>query len=165
MEPENKAAVSVNKIPTSSIPRAPYRHAEPSGPWPWQNLDDPIPEEKEPDPKHTHEDSVSEPCKACHWKYYPESLFPNWLKDQVKRSKMKDLPKKNSTIYRIDVLSDGTFQSAGQPSELVYAADPATLEAAFEKAIEAAVCYFKFRTVYPDSNIYIGWSPSKRIFC
>lgn len=54
-------------------------------------------------------------CGGC-WKGYPQSRFPNWTRDQVARSKIAEaISKKNtSTIYHVDVNSDGFFTDAGE---------------------------------------------------
>lgn len=113
-----------NKYPSQGqlpqrIPPAPYRHAAPCGPWPWQNLDDPIP------PAETtsrlvhrpHDDVDWDPeCDGCHWSNYPESLYPNWKSDQVERSKMiTTFPEEGTTtIYQIDIDEQGHFNDKGK---------------------------------------------------
>ncbi|KIJ45140.1 hypothetical protein M422DRAFT_46945 [Sphaerobolus stellatus SS14] len=99
-------AISNSRLPRR-VPRAPYRHAAPSGPWPWQNLDDHIPEES-----NNATDIEETQYPENHWRNYPESRFPNWKKEQVGRSKiMTDLPSNGeSTIYHIDVLQNGEFK-------------------------------------------------------
>ncbi|KAF8523160.1 hypothetical protein BU17DRAFT_20807, partial [Hysterangium stoloniferum] len=90
------------------IPSAPYRHAAPSGPWPWQSLDDKIPDHTS-SILHTH--NTPGTCEGCHWRNYPESLFPNWKDDQVVRSKIKKVLDESgeSTIYHIEVEENGIF--------------------------------------------------------
>lgn len=80
-------------------PAPTYRHAAPSGPWPWMDFD--------VDP-HTSSSGSVEVDKS--WKGYPQNIFGNWTPDQVHRSKM--LAGRSSgtcKIYRVDVLKDGTF--------------------------------------------------------
>ncbi|KAG2070561.1 hypothetical protein BDR04DRAFT_1099821 [Suillus decipiens] len=79
------------------VPAPPYRHAAPSGPWPWMDF------EVEP----TTSPTIIEES----WQGYPQSQFGNWTPDQVKRSKMleKCLVNKTSTIYWMDVYDDGKF--------------------------------------------------------
>lgn len=102
------------------IPPAPYRHAAPCGPWPWQNLDDPIPPtETTSNVKHrVHLSNVEwDPdCEGCHWSNYPESLYANWKADQVGRSKMiTTLPESGTTtIYQIDIDKKGQFWDKGR---------------------------------------------------
>ncbi|KAF8463036.1 hypothetical protein JB92DRAFT_3136636 [Gautieria morchelliformis] len=95
------------------VPAPSHRHAAPSGPWPWQDLDDTIPKSHatETSSRHSQETSAS-PC----WTDYPECLFPNWKPDQVKRSKMKTLLSESSEsiIYHVDVGSDGHFSGHGR---------------------------------------------------
>ena len=93
------------------VPAPPHRHAAPSGPWPWQDLDDIIPTSAstETSSSKTRRDSGPE------WINYPECLFPNWKEDQVARSKMKTIlaRSKESVIYHVDVAADGQFSNQG----------------------------------------------------
>ncbi|OJA16735.1 hypothetical protein AZE42_07557 [Rhizopogon vesiculosus] len=78
-----------------------YRHAAPSGPWPWmdfRNVDVTTAKSEEPKVDTT-------------WRGYPQSLFGNWTPDQVKRSQMLEKCSKNrsSSIYWLDVLDTGKF--------------------------------------------------------
>ncbi|KAF8523162.1 hypothetical protein BU17DRAFT_43987 [Hysterangium stoloniferum] len=93
-----------------AIPSAPYRHAAPSGPWPWQSLTYKITDHTSSIP-HTH-DTTPGTCEG--WRNYPESLFPNWKNAQVTESKMKTLLKESgtSTIYHIDVKENGIFMNS-----------------------------------------------------
>jgi len=77
-----------------------YRHAAPSGPWPWmdfRNIDDST---------TTNDVEIDQS-----WPGYPQNLFGNWTPDQVGRSQMLTKCSKNqsSTIYWMDVLSSGKF--------------------------------------------------------
>lgn len=120
-----------NRVPAPS-----HRHAAPSAPWPWVDIQDgqlllmltihhiiiiPLPEV---DPVQLASplppvpplcDHVS--CGGC-WKGYPQSRFPNWTRDQVARSKIAEaiLKRNTSTIYHVDVNSDGFFTDAGEIS-------------------------------------------------
>ncbi|KAK2462780.1 hypothetical protein APHAL10511_005171 [Amanita phalloides] len=70
-----------------SIPTPRYRHATPSGPWPFLDLRDDVPTEQiEPRPKQGTCKHLVEvvKCNEC-LNGYPQSLFPNWTsKQQVK---------------------------------------------------------------------------------
>ncbi|KAG2367562.1 hypothetical protein BDR07DRAFT_1326311 [Suillus spraguei] len=79
------------------VPAPPYRHAAPSGPWPWMDFE----------VDSTTSTTTIEPS----WRGYPQSQFGNWTPDQVRRSKMleKCLVNKTSTIYWMDVHDDGSF--------------------------------------------------------
>lgn len=80
-------------------PAPTYRHAAPSGPWPWMDFD--------VDP-HTSS-SLSAEVDGT-WKGYPQNLFGNWTPEQVGRSGM--LTKCHSgtcKIYTVDVVKNGTF--------------------------------------------------------
>lgn len=82
-----------------AVPAPPYRHAAPSGPWPWMDFD----------VDSTTSTTVIDPS----WRGYPQNQFGNWTPDQVGRSKMleKCLANKSSTIYWMDVRNDGSFTS------------------------------------------------------
>ncbi|KAG1767123.1 hypothetical protein EDD22DRAFT_327562 [Suillus occidentalis] len=80
-----------------AVPAPPYRHAAPSGPWPWMDFD--------------VETSSSTTAIDPSWRGYPQNQFGNWTPDQVGRSKMleKCLMNRSSTIYWMDVLNTGRF--------------------------------------------------------
>ncbi|KAG1814731.1 uncharacterized protein BJ212DRAFT_1481921 [Suillus subaureus] len=80
-----------------AVPAPPYRHAAPSGPWPWMDFD----------VDSTPSTTVIDPS----WRGYPQNQFGNWTPDQVGRSKMleKCLVNKSSTTYWMDVRNDGRF--------------------------------------------------------
>ncbi|OJA14996.1 hypothetical protein AZE42_07806 [Rhizopogon vesiculosus] len=88
-----------------------YRHAAPSGPWPWMDLEseDMMTLETEP---------VSSQMQLAEgnyqWRGYPQSLFGNWVTERVKRCKMVDNCSKDSLekcrIYYVDVLENGKFK-------------------------------------------------------
>src|SRR5277367_4559365 len=66
------------------VPLPSHRHATPSGPWPWMDLES---DETNHPPRIVpcaHED-----CTICpQWLGYPQSHFPNWTPDQVTRCKI-----------------------------------------------------------------------------
>lgn len=89
------------------------RHAAPSAPWPWIDIDDHVElysEAKEPWACPHPPGS----CVDC-WKLYPQSLFPNWTKEQVDRSGMKTriTSTGNCIMHRIDVKDNGDFVDSG----------------------------------------------------
>ncbi|KAG1883345.1 hypothetical protein F4604DRAFT_1920551 [Suillus subluteus] len=83
-----------------AVPAPPYRHAAPSGPWPWMDFNI----EFTTCPEST-------PAIDPSWRGYPQNQFGNWTPDQVGRSKMleKCLGNTSSTIYWMDVRDDGSF--------------------------------------------------------
>ncbi|KAG1736667.1 uncharacterized protein EDB91DRAFT_1055551, partial [Suillus paluster] len=85
--------------PTDALTR--YRHAAPSGPWPWMDLNN-----VNPTTSRTDIDKS--------WRGYPRNLFGNWTPDQVRRSQMLEKCAKNqsSTIYWMDVLHNGSFSTS-----------------------------------------------------
>ncbi|KAJ8593415.1 hypothetical protein M405DRAFT_879332, partial [Rhizopogon salebrosus TDB-379] len=88
-----------------SVPAPPYRHAAPSGPWPWMDFS------KIDDMTVTTQDTTSIDES---WRGYPQNLFGNWTPDQVGRSQilMKCSKNQSSTIYWMDVLDNGMFARA-----------------------------------------------------
>ncbi|KAI6121306.1 hypothetical protein F5141DRAFT_1089299 [Pisolithus sp. B1] len=77
-------------------PAPTYRHATPSGPWPWMDFD------VDPPSSSSEVDQT--------WKGYPQNLFGNWTPDRVERSKMLiSCPSGTCKIYTIDVVKNGTF--------------------------------------------------------
>ncbi|KAJ8580013.1 hypothetical protein M405DRAFT_855074 [Rhizopogon salebrosus TDB-379] len=92
-------------LPTNVLPS--YRHASPSGPWPWMDF--------------SIIDFVTATAAATaatattndsHWQGYPQNLFGNWAPEQVERSQMLTRCSENCTLYCMDVLDDGSFISS-----------------------------------------------------
>ncbi|KAF8123855.1 hypothetical protein EV363DRAFT_1587052 [Boletus edulis] len=81
-----------------------YRHAAPSGPWPWMDFDEDMPIVPQlPNPPTV---PGSQP-----WTGYPQCTFPNWTETQVNRCKMlTDCPTGESNAYKVDVLHSGKFR-------------------------------------------------------
>lgn len=102
----------VNRDWALRVPAPSHRHAAPSGPWPWQDLDDSIPASESTGGCAIQ--SHKEPGSP-HWTDYPECLFPNWKADQVAKSKMKTIlaGSEESVVYHVDVGSDGRFSDQG----------------------------------------------------
>jgi len=75
-----------------------HRHATPSGPWPWLDVDLESSEE------------TNESAEAS--LVYPQSHFPNWTPLQVRKSGIKEASEKESTcdVYIVDVLKSGKFR-------------------------------------------------------
>lgn len=92
------------------IPRASHRHAAPSGPWPWADLneDNPI------DTRFSGESlSMQDPNS---WTGYPTSLFRNWSVVRLERSGIARLLRERTgsewpycVIYYVDVNDQGRF--------------------------------------------------------
>ncbi|KAF8653623.1 hypothetical protein AX16_003775 [Volvariella volvacea WC 439] len=97
------------------IPTPSHRHASPSAPWPWMDIGD----EVDPEQLNTELPPVPSPCdhSSCGdhcWMGYPQSRFPNWTPQQVKRSGIADiidaaLDEVASKIYHVDIQDDGFF--------------------------------------------------------
>jgi hypothetical protein len=87
-----------------------YRHAAPSGPWPWMDLESDTTLETEPLSPQIH--------ATEHWKWrgYPQSLFGNWVADRVARCGMVENcsrePREKCKIHYVDVLKSGIFKPA-----------------------------------------------------
>jgi len=98
------------------IPALAYRHASPSGPWPWRDLDYDLSESRQNSPEanrgafpcpHSKKECAGYPC----WTLYPQSLFPNWTPGQIKKSGIVEAASKSQvcTLYVVDVNQDGHF--------------------------------------------------------
>ncbi|KAH7905719.1 hypothetical protein BJ138DRAFT_1164230, partial [Hygrophoropsis aurantiaca] len=89
---------SLRKMPPPT-PAPRYRHAAPSGPWPWMDFSVDV-----------ADIPALSPIDGT-WKGYPQSIFPNWTPDQVERSEMLTRCSKlgDCIIYNVDVKNDGKF--------------------------------------------------------
>ncbi|KAF9446764.1 hypothetical protein P691DRAFT_803529 [Macrolepiota fuliginosa MF-IS2] len=92
------------------IPRASHRHAAPSGPWPWADID----EDNPLDPRSTGESHNSR--DPISWTGYPTSLFRNWTAVRLEKSGIAKLIKERKgsepphcVIYYVDVNDEGRF--------------------------------------------------------
>lgn len=101
---------------SSKPPKTPapiYRHAAPSGPWPWMDLESDTTLEAEP-----VSPSRQSP-EQWKWRGYPQCLFGNWVADRVARCKMVENcsrdPREQCRIYYVDVLETGLFKSDADP--------------------------------------------------
>ena len=91
--------VSSLSLPTDTPPLR-YRHAAPSGPWPWMDF--------------KHIDATTPATDGSvdeSWRGYPQNKFGNWTRDRVQRSEMliKCSKNRSSTIYLMDVFKNGQF--------------------------------------------------------
>ncbi|TDL18741.1 hypothetical protein BD410DRAFT_792924 [Rickenella mellea] len=88
------------------IPVPSHRHAAPSGPWPWMDLD------REFTPRATPLSEDASAVSVHTWAGYPQSIFPNWTPDQVQRSGIQaaSMESEPCVVYEVDVLKDGNFQ-------------------------------------------------------
>uniref|UniRef100_A0A8H8CID2 Uncharacterized protein n=1 Tax=Psilocybe cubensis TaxID=181762 RepID=A0A8H8CID2_PSICU len=102
----------------SRVPAPSHRHASPSAPWPWVDLEDEVNREQLESPLPPIPplcDHVD--CGGC-WRGYPQSRFPNWTKRQVTKSKIMGAIKNYSrtspcVCYQVDVDIDGFFTNPG----------------------------------------------------
>ncbi|KAG1736655.1 uncharacterized protein EDB91DRAFT_1142006 [Suillus paluster] len=85
-----------------AVPAPPYRHAAPSGPWPWMDVNAVV---FKSSPTVNIDQS---------WPGYPQNQFGNWTQDQVERSQMLERCSKNqsSTVYWMDVLHSREFAAS-----------------------------------------------------
>lgn len=91
-----------------------HRHAAPSAPWPWIDLDDqvdihaegPVSRERHVCP---HERGK---CVGC-WAGYPQSLYPNWTWRQVDKSGITKIvtPSRNCLLHYLDIDRDAHFSA------------------------------------------------------
>jgi hypothetical protein len=98
----------------SSIPLPSHRHATPSGPWPWMDL-----ESEETNFPPNISPCIHENCEICpRWLGYPQSHFPNWTPDQVVRCKIASAitdRQHSCKIYHVDVTNvQGKFAPCTQ---------------------------------------------------
>ncbi|KAG1802136.1 uncharacterized protein HD556DRAFT_1304314 [Suillus plorans] len=100
--PHSNASSTALDRRTGSIPVPVYRHAAPSGPWPWVDFNTDLSSSDPPFEKGKHE-----------WRGYPQELFGNWTATPVGRSEMlKRCPRSDPCIiYGIDVMNDGQFKT------------------------------------------------------
>jgi len=78
-----------------------HRHAAPSGPWPWLDLD----LESSEDPNES--EGLNETLLV-----YPQSHFKNWTPLQVRKSGIQEAIEKDCIcdVYTVDILSSGEFE-------------------------------------------------------
>ncbi|KAJ7593398.1 hypothetical protein C8J56DRAFT_497093 [Mycena floridula] len=89
-----------------------HRHATPSGPWPFLDIDDPVDAAQlsAPQPRRQEEQEEQED-----WSGYPQSMFANWTYFQLKKSGIAKLTldrysaAKPCNVYKLDVWDDGSF--------------------------------------------------------
>ncbi|KAF5325049.1 hypothetical protein D9619_009601 [Psilocybe cf. subviscida] len=104
----------------SRVPHPSHRHASPSAPWPWVDLEDEVDAKQleSPLPPIPELCSHDEPeCKNC-WRGYPQSRFPNWTQRQVIKSKIYGAIHEYNTespcvLHRVDVDEKGLFTNPG----------------------------------------------------
>ncbi|KJA17687.1 hypothetical protein HYPSUDRAFT_46166 [Hypholoma sublateritium FD-334 SS-4] len=122
MDPKAASAYSsvplVNKPPTPS-----HRHAAPSAPWPFVDIDDDVDPNRMEDPdSHLVLTAVAcdhkqTPGQEVCWCKYPQALYPNWTPRQQKKAKLSSILDKRvalSAVHCLDVYQDGSFVNAGK---------------------------------------------------
>jgi hypothetical protein len=102
-----------------SVPLPSHRHATPSGPWPWMDLES---EETNHPPRISPCNHQN--CEICPlWLGYPQSHFPNWTPDQVIRCKIAPAitgRQQSCRIYHVDVTNNqGKFAACDRAGILV----------------------------------------------
>jgi hypothetical protein len=110
------------------IPRlASYRHAGPSGPWPWADMiedihnDDLLISNKQSLQSAADGDNINQADESPYsWRRYPTQLFPNWRGSRLLRSGMtmlidkRDKTGPDCVVHYIDVDVRGGFSEPGQ---------------------------------------------------
>ena len=158
---EKQVPIDHDRIPPPS-----HRHAAPSAPWPWVDIEDGaystercstitliiLLAEVDPVQLECPLPPIPPPCdhKTCGgcWTGYPQSLFPNWTPRQVEKCKMRsaiddyrrDIPCK---IYHVDVGEDGFFKDAG-----VEVAGESNKSEIWQRIIHSTVRIFFFVTAF-----------------
>ncbi|GJJ08746.1 hypothetical protein Clacol_002965 [Clathrus columnatus] len=89
-----------------------HRHASPSAPWPWIDLEDEIDPHAHaaiPRERHVCHHDIRK-CVGC-WEGYPQSLYPNWTWRQVDKSGITKIlvPSSSCWIHYIDIDHDAHF--------------------------------------------------------
>ncbi|KAJ3709779.1 hypothetical protein C8R42DRAFT_729842 [Lentinula raphanica] len=103
-----------------------HRHATPSGPWPFLDIDDEIDPVQftspPPQPKFEEDEERENGFGPVvdsrpYWSHYPQSQFANWTQWQQHKSGIarvvnRRLPlQQNCNIYKLDISSDGIFRA------------------------------------------------------
>ncbi|KAF8181582.1 hypothetical protein BJ912DRAFT_979394 [Pholiota molesta] len=106
----------------SKIPTPTHRHAAPSTPWPFVDIDDEVDPSRIQDPD-SHIvlsaaacDHKQTPDQEVCWCKYPQSFYPNWTPRQQKKAKLTKILERRMercTIHYLDVNQDGSFVDAG----------------------------------------------------
>ncbi|KAJ3797386.1 hypothetical protein GGU11DRAFT_657139, partial [Lentinula aff. detonsa] len=109
-----------------------HRHATPSGPWPFLDLDDdvdpaqltsPPPQPKFYEDEETENGHGSVLDSRPYWSHYPQSQFANWTQWQQNKSGIARLVNRrlpmleNCRIFKLDIQSDGIFRANNIRSE------------------------------------------------
>ncbi|PFH48071.1 hypothetical protein AMATHDRAFT_181098 [Amanita thiersii Skay4041] len=121
----NESEISSPSIPQLGIPKPRYRHATPSGPWPFLDLGDLVPDEltdandSPKDNKCKHALRWKE-CDIC-WDEYPQSLYPNWTQFQQEKSRIYDVTKRNHrcTLHHVEMALDDESRLFSMPVDIV----------------------------------------------
>ncbi|OAX31219.1 hypothetical protein K503DRAFT_106489, partial [Rhizopogon vinicolor AM-OR11-026] len=92
-------------------PTSGYRHASPSGPWPWMDFSTVDDTTHIPNATIITTDVTTGAALGAPWRDYPQNKFKNWTQDRVERSQMmkKCSVNQRSAIYWMDVDDDGKF--------------------------------------------------------
>lgn len=107
------------------IPLASYRHAGPSGPWPWADMVEDLHDgdlfvlnKQSLQPASDGDNQADD--SPYSWREYPTQLFPNWRGSRLLRSGMTKLIDKRDksgpdcVVHYIDVDVRGGFSEPGQ---------------------------------------------------
>lgn len=135
----NSDAKDIRILRRTPVPT--YRHAAPSGPWPWIDFDDdsnvlpPISEEVDQT-----------------WKGYPQNLFGNWTPDKIDRSKMlTSCSQGTSNIFKVDVLDDSRFDNDVVRETISVSADD--IDETLEKMVVVRPKNVRTRAIFVDNMI------------
>lgn len=108
-----------------------HRHATPSGPWPFLDIDDEVDSTQlsspPPQPKFDDEEERENYGPVFdsrpYWSHYPQSQFANWTQWQQNKSGIarvvnRRLPlPEDCRIFKLDIWSDGIFRADNVRSE------------------------------------------------
>ncbi|KAF9226339.1 hypothetical protein BS17DRAFT_765347 [Gyrodon lividus] len=141
----------------SALPRIPtYRHAAPSAPWPWMDLN--TFGETQPSLLNEFMDNTMFP-----WRGYPQNLFRNWTSEQVERSKMLTARPTHCLIHRVDMLDGGCFGNdgiSGQSDTLSVPSDSEKVTAFWDE-LQRPMLGTRFRIGPSFFSSSTNWIPSR----
>ncbi|KIJ63967.1 hypothetical protein HYDPIDRAFT_175727 [Hydnomerulius pinastri MD-312] len=123
-------------------PRDSYRHAAPSGPWPWMDFDS--------NPTLVQPPRAESPIDST-WRDYPHNLFRHWTSDQIKRSKIMSgcCQVGTCSVHKVDVLSSGIFDDMNHDQSYVVSSE--TADEFWNILLESRPDHIRARALFLDN--------------
>jgi len=99
-------------------------------------------------------------CNGVCWKNYPQSRFPNWTLNQVKKSKIHDAitdydRTKKCVIYKLDVDKEGIFHDGGT-MDVNDSNDITVLDKEWDRFKGDNVRFFPFFQPIERNNVFVA---------